>query len=262
MDDLLNSSGQPDPETMESLGPALSYTLGTLMILTAIVTILGNLLVIIIILRSPKIQTITSGFLLNLAISDLSTGIILLPFAAAVQFHQGWIYSSEWCGTLGFVYLVVGIVSTWTLASLSMERFIAVNQPLKYHQMLTKSRVWITIFMNWAFAVFMASLPYMSGSNYAYLPTYGFCLPDFFENGVVSIVILTAGICLPFVIMCLAYISIGRVACTQARRKVIECNEDHCVYVSPKNKDYRAAKILAALAGKILLSDSLFINNL
>ncbi|XP_041469282.1 probable G-protein coupled receptor No9 [Lytechinus variegatus] len=249
MDDLLNSSNQHNPESENYLGPALCYTLGTLMILTAIVTILGNLLVIIIIMRSPKIQTITSGFLLNLAIADLTTGILLLPFASAVHVHQGWIYSEEWCGILGFVYLVVGIVSTWTLASLSMERYIAVNQPLKYHQILTKSRVWITILLNWGFAVFMASVPFMSGSNYTYLPTYGFCLPDFFENGVASIVILTTGICLPFVIMCLAYISIGRVACTQARRKVIECNEDHCVYVTPKNKDYRAAKILAALAG-------------
>lgn len=246
------TTSSPELDAGHPLSPAVSYSLASLMILTTIVTILGNLLVIIIIFRSPKLQTITSGFLLNLAVSDLSTGILLLPFATSVQIQRSWIYSEPWCGIIGFAYMVVGIVSTWTLASLSMERFIAVNRPLKYHQMLTKTRVWVSIFVNWAFAVFMATVPYMAQSNYAYLPTYGFCLPNLFTNGAASIVILTTGICLPFVIMCLAYVSIGRVACTQARRKVIECNEDHCAYVTPKNKDYRAAKILAGLAGGYL----------
>ncbi|XP_072168577.1 histamine H2 receptor-like [Diadema setosum] len=251
MENLINSSEATTKVSEQDypLSQSLSYTLGSLMILTTVVTILGNLLVIIIIFRSPKIQTITSGFLMNLAIADLSTGILLLPFATSVQLNLTWIYSDQWCGILGFLYLVIGIVSTWTLASLSTERYIAVNHPLKYHQMLTRTRVWMAILLNWGCAIFMASVPFMANSKYVYLPSYGFCLPNLDTNGEAAIAILMMGICLPFVIMCFAYISIGRVACTQARRKVIECNEDHCVYVSPKNKDYRAAKILAGLAG-------------
>ena len=226
--------------------------LAVVLTLTMMVAFVGNTLVIFVIWNTRKLHTITCGFLLNLAISDLCAGVTLIPFAIAGALLRGWAFQHTIsCQFLGFLYEVLCFVSTWTLVAISVERYIAIKNPLQYHSIVTKNRAWVAIGLTWLMGVIIASIPLYQRQAYVYLKNYGFCLLNFADYKVTAILLPTLEICVPFCVLCYTYSAIGHVACTQARKKVIQCNEEHCVFVSPKKKDYRAAKILAVMAGKI-----------
>ncbi|XP_071792408.1 histamine H2 receptor-like [Asterias amurensis] len=249
----MNSTDYDDDEHLREAEDNFSILMGVLHILTIFVTTLGNILVITVIIKSHKLHTITSGFLLNLAISDLAAGLFLVPFAASTSLNLEWLYTRASCTFLGFLYTVLCFVSTWTLASISVERFIAVNNPLKYHQMINKRRVIIVIVLIWTCAMINASFAFAEQEAYVYLPQYTFCLLNYRDRIATAIIIPIIAIFIPFCLMCYTYMSIGRIACSHAKRKVVECNKDHCMFVAPKTKDYRAARILAVMAGVFLV---------
>ncbi|XP_022096032.1 histamine H2 receptor-like [Acanthaster planci] len=243
----------------ESLGQLqdseFAVFIGVLHILTILLIILGNSLVIEVIVHSHKLRTITSGLLLNLAVSDLAAGLLLLPFAAGSCLGTGWAYGQALCVLLGFLYALLCSASTWTLACISLERFIAINSPLKYHQLVSRRRAIMATALIWIGATLNALFPFAEGNQeaYTYLPQYTFCLLNYHSHLVTAIVLPLLAIFIPFGIMCYTYVSIGRIACSHAKRKIVECNKDHCMFVAPKTKDYRAAKILAVMAGVFLV---------
>ena len=53
----------------------------------------GNILVIVTIVKTKKLQTITSLFLANLAVADLCLGLSLMPVAAEVAAMGEWRHS-------------------------------------------------------------------------------------------------------------------------------------------------------------------------
>ncbi len=221
------------------------------MTLTMFIAFVGNTLVIFVIWQTRKLHTITCGFLLNLAISDLCAGLMLTPFAIAGVLLDGWVFQHMIvCQCIGFLYEVLCFVSTWTLVAISIERYIAINNPLQYHSIVTKNRAWAVITLTWLLAISIGIIPFNQRPAYVYLHQYGFCLLNYADYKITAIFLPSIEICVPSVILCYTYCSIGHVACTQARKKVIQCNEEHCVFVSPKKKDYRAAKILALMAGR------------
>ncbi|XP_038074688.1 histamine H2 receptor-like [Patiria miniata] len=247
-----NASFSPDLDN--DLSSFVSF-LAFLHILTILLTTLGNSLVITVIVRSHKLRTITSGFLLNLAVSDMAAGLFLLPFAAGSTLNPNLSYGHVPCTLLGFLYTLLCFASTWTLACISLERFVAINSPLKYHQLVDRRRAIIAIALIWLGATLNAAFPFAEQEHeaYAFLPQYTFCLLNYHSHVVTAIVIPILAIFVPLGIMCYTYVSIGRIACSHAKRKIVECNKEHCMFVAPKTKDYRAAKILAVMAGVFLV---------
>lgn len=234
-------------EEPEVISTSYTYVIMcTVLALTAMAAFLGNLMVIAVIIRTSKLHTITWCLLLNLASSDFLSAALLVPMVISIQPSNGGMPQHWLCTLIGFTYTVLAEASVWTLALLSIERYFAVNQPLHYHQRVTKHRAIVAVCSLWICALCWSSAVLLPG--YSFHRQFRMCLPML--GVAATLAFIGIGICLPFVILCCMYISIGRTAFTQAQRKVIECNEDNCRYVAPKHKDYRAVKILALLAGK------------
>ncbi|KAJ8045055.1 Adenosine receptor A2b [Holothuria leucospilota] len=227
-----------------------SYILCSVLIVTAFTAFVGNFLVIAVILRSSKLNSVTWGLLLNLAVSDILSAGLLQPLLIIIQTlpNRNVIQPKPWlCSLTGCVFEVLMEISIWTLSFLSIERYFAVKQPLHYHQRVTKQRAVKIVCTLWVSAICWGCLPFVFSTGYKFNPSYQMCLP---QLGIAATLTFTAvGILLPFVLLCCMYISIGKIAFTQAQRKVVQCTADNCTYVSPKQKDYRAVKILAILAG-------------
>ena len=246
-----NTSTSPLMVSNDEHIPDLHILLAVAMLMTMVVAFIGNTTVIVVIWNTRKLHTITCGFLLNLAFSDLCAGLFLLPFAISSTLNRGYVFQNTFfCQIIGMVYVALCFISTWTLTGISVERYIAINNPLHYHSIVTKNRAWVAMICTWLLAILISTIPFHRRPTYVYLENYAFCLLNFEDYPVIAVVLPSIEICIPFCIMCYTYVSIGHVACTQARKKIIQCNEEHCVFVSPKKKDYRAAKILALMAGK------------
>ncbi|XP_028282901.1 chemokine XC receptor 1-like [Parambassis ranga] len=96
--------------------------------IVAILSLFGNILVLIVLIRYENLKSLTNTFILNLAISDLFF-TLGLPFWA--QYHvQGWTFGDTVCKTVNFIFYVGFYSSGILLIMMTAHRYIAVMNPL------------------------------------------------------------------------------------------------------------------------------------
>ncbi|XP_017266393.1 chemokine XC receptor 1 [Kryptolebias marmoratus] len=93
-----------------------------------ILSLFGNILVLVILVKYENLKCITNTFILNLAVSDLlfTAG---LPFWA--HYHMfGWTLGNPLCLTVNFIFYVGFYSSGFLLILMTVHRYIAVINPL------------------------------------------------------------------------------------------------------------------------------------
>ncbi|XP_049444546.1 trace amine-associated receptor 13c-like [Epinephelus fuscoguttatus] len=111
----------------------------TLLCCLTVLTVMLNLLVIISISHFRQLHTPTNLILLSLAVSDLFVGLAVMPPT---------IISLQSCGFLGkitcaFLYLLgftLTSASVGNMVLISVDRYVAICDPLRYSSMITLSR--------------------------------------------------------------------------------------------------------------------------
>ncbi|XP_077864897.1 tachykinin-like peptides receptor 86C [Saccoglossus kowalevskii] len=114
---------------------------------TMLLSIVGNLVVIIVILRGRSKKSDVNIFLVNLAVADLITAIVSMPFTFTTLMYGHWIYGTVMCPTTLFVVQVTVCVSIYTLTAIGIDRYYAVVHPLKLR--VTKNRNIYVIMSIW-----------------------------------------------------------------------------------------------------------------
>ncbi|XP_061191207.1 somatostatin receptor type 2-like [Saccostrea echinata] len=106
-----------------------SNVLVVIYILIGLTGLLGNILVIYVILKSPKMRTVTNMYIFNLALSDL---IFLLHIAmiTTTTIVKHWVFGEALCKIFFTTVAITSFSSVLTLTSLSVDRYIAVCKPV------------------------------------------------------------------------------------------------------------------------------------
>ena len=133
--------------------------------------VIGNVLVIRIVHKTPDMHSVTNYLLANLAISDVMTILIIWPWFLCTT-NDFVKEMRNYCWMSVFLYINV-VVSSVTLTVLAVERYHALLKPLRSRLRLTKDKVKKIIAVIWIFGV-LISLPYVF-LNYDVTET-GFCL--------------------------------------------------------------------------------------
>ena len=98
------------------------------------VSVTGNALVCIIIVRHRRMRTVTNYFTLNLAVADLAVTCICIPFDIPVQENDyRRPYGGFLCRTLYPLQTMAMFASIFTLTAASLNRFCAIVYPFKTH---------------------------------------------------------------------------------------------------------------------------------
>ncbi|XP_020784873.2 chemokine XC receptor 1-like [Boleophthalmus pectinirostris] len=97
--------------------------------LVVILSVFGNSLVIMILVKYENIKSITNAFILNLAISDLifTAG---LPFWVYYHMNGTWTLGEVACKSVNFVFYIGFYSSGFLLIIMTIHRYIAVVSPL------------------------------------------------------------------------------------------------------------------------------------
>ena len=94
-----------------------------LYIVIFLISVIGNSMVCLVILRRRKMKTVTNYFILNLGIADLALTCICIPFDIPVQEMQyHWPYGSFMCKVLYPLQTLTLFAAVYTLTVVSLVR--------------------------------------------------------------------------------------------------------------------------------------------
>ena len=121
---------------------SLSYFTASVSVLLAIVTIPGNFLVFLAIIKDPfrQLKTPFNYFLLSLAATDLVVGTVLDPVAVTYHIDEALQLKVVDITVLHMFYFILSTASILTLAALTIDRYFAIASPIKYKTMVTSKR--------------------------------------------------------------------------------------------------------------------------
>lgn len=130
----------------------------------AILTVLGNGLVMYLITRNRKLRVIPNAFIFALALSDFLVGAVITPTDFACTY---WHPHDISCNptNLRLVFDILIHLSVTNLCSLTFDRYMAVVRPLKYHNFMSRGRVVMILAITWLSAALFPSIAYICLSN-------------------------------------------------------------------------------------------------
>ena len=165
--------------------PLFKYIIAACYILIAVVAAVGNVLVCFAILANRKLRSNpTNLFLLSLAISDLLTATLAMPFKIEFLFLQGvWKHGPIMCITYITAYFITVPTDFLTILAISVDRYKNLKDPLRRFrgkEFMTQKRALIVISIIWIYSIIWGLLPIMGWRMRGLEPIYqGFCMVPF-----------------------------------------------------------------------------------
>ncbi|KAL2082517.1 hypothetical protein ACEWY4_022335 [Coilia grayii] len=126
------------------------------LIVTAVIllTVCGNLLVIISVCHFKELHTPTNVLILSLAFSDILTGLTVMPFHFVWLIQSCWIFGAAMWTLYCFATFVLICQSVYNVTLLALDRFVALNSPFFYLDKVTVYLSFIIAFLSWLFSIF------------------------------------------------------------------------------------------------------------
>ncbi|XP_053296104.1 trace amine-associated receptor 13c-like [Pleuronectes platessa] len=181
-----------------------------------LLTVALNLLVIISISHFRQLHTTTNLLLLSLAVADFCVGVLQMP--VLLLHNQGcWYLGDLMCGAHYFLGFVVISVSVGSMVLISVDRYIAICEPMFYTSRVTLKRVKLSVCLCWMFSTVHSSwiLRDFLKEPGRLSSCYGHCVVVVnFAEGLVDLVVTLLG---PILVIVVLYLRVFAVAVSQAR---------------------------------------------
>ncbi|CDQ84981.1 unnamed protein product [Oncorhynchus mykiss] len=131
------------------LSTSIYITLYIVFSLISAVTVFLNLLVIISISHFKQLHTTTNLLILSLAVSDLLVGLIVIPVMTVAIMEPCWGFGEYFCVFHAYIACLCTSLSLGNLVLISVDRYVAVCDPLLYHSKITTTRITRCISITW-----------------------------------------------------------------------------------------------------------------
>ena len=228
------------------------------LILIMVVTFLGNFMVCLVVYLHRRLRTVTNYFIVSLAVSDLLISVLSVPFRIHQTLHNGvYCLNTALCWTWLLTDLTCACASICNLAAISVDRYIAIVHPFRYHSLMTTRVGWAVIAMVWTYSVAWAALSSFNWTNFGeeHIFTHHECRNS---DKIFYTVVTTMDFYVPLLIVLIMYGLVFRVAMNQARAVASlqpTSNRDRRGRRFSINivKEVKAAKTLAIVIGAFVI---------
>lgn len=89
-----------------------------------LMTIFGNLLVLLAVFINRHLRSTTNYFIVNLACADLLLGCFVLPFSAALEIDSDWPFGRLFCDIWAALDVLCCTASILSLCVISIDRYV------------------------------------------------------------------------------------------------------------------------------------------
>ncbi|BFZ01718.1 hypothetical protein BsWGS_04756 [Bradybaena similaris] len=171
-----------------------SVVLACVMSISAFCTVVGNIMVLLVIIRHRGMRTRTNLFLLNLAITDLLVGLLVVPFSITTLIENRWVFGDALCALNGWINGFCLITSFHTLMYISIHKYFSIVHPLSNHlklrhiiTMMISAWLWAAICSTMNVAILVVE--YKPGTSQCG-PRYPSTPETFIVHGVVQLTVM------------------------------------------------------------------------
>lgn len=127
-----------------------------------LMTIVGNILVIIAVLTSRSLKGAQNLFLVSLAAADILVATLIIPFSLANELQGYWAFSSIWCE----IYLALDVLfctsSIVHLCAIALDRYLSISRPVTYGAKRTPIRINAAIIVVWLISAVISFPPLLT----------------------------------------------------------------------------------------------------
>ncbi|KAM4693356.1 alpha-2A adrenergic receptor-like [Discoglossus pictus] len=205
-----------------------------LIIIMCLGAVAGNILVIIIITATKGFHSMASVFIINLAISDCLVGLGVMPFVALSLLYEDWSKVNELCIFVGYMSSVYCTASVLSVAAVSLDRYWAIVDCLRYDTPWTTQRTLCIITWIWVQAAITCCPPLLGWSRLAYIPSQYTCNIDWAMSASYTVFFSTISFFIPTMVLFYCYIRIVIIARKHAKK--IQILENQLQRSSPRKK--------------------------
>lgn len=142
--------------------------IGTAVILSfiIIITIVGNVLVILSVFTYKPLRIVQNFFIVSLAVADLTVAILVLPLNVAYSIRGRWDFGIHICKMWLTSDVLCCTASILNLCAIALDRYWAITDPINYAQKRTVERVLILIIGVWLLSLLISSPPLLGWNDW------------------------------------------------------------------------------------------------
>ncbi|KAM7380172.1 hypothetical protein PAMP_003485 [Pampus punctatissimus] len=225
----------------------------TLISFVSLSTVTLNLLVIISISHFRQLHNPTNLLIASLAISDLLSGAILIPLRIFIT-RTCWFLGDFMCAMCSVIILIITSSAFGNMVLISIDRYLAICDPLQYITKVTLERTKISVCLCWICSVIYNSLISVNLLTEIGLNScYGECV--YVTNSITGTVDFVFSFISPITVIIFLYMRVFLVAASQARamRSHIATVTQHSVKVTAKKSELKAASTLGIIVVVFLI---------
>ncbi|XP_059198219.1 trace amine-associated receptor 13c-like [Centropristis striata] len=233
------------PETL------LSFVLYSISVLTAVL----NLLIIISVSHFRQLHTPTNILLLSLAVSDLLVGLLLMP-VEAFQISSCWFLGDFLCSLYYYVSYIILSASVGDMVLISIDRHVAICDPLHYTTRITVNRVKVCVCLVWlcsfAYNSLFFNLDLIEKEIFVFCD--GVC--EALSDSSIADIDLVLNFIAPITVIIILYTRVFVVAVSQARAMrshITAATKQISVTKTAKKSELKAARTLGVLVVVFLM---------
>ncbi|XP_071393467.1 trace amine-associated receptor 13c-like [Centroberyx affinis] len=211
----------------------------------SLLTVALNLLVIISISHYRQLHTTTNLLLLSLAVSDFLAGFLMPVVILLVG--SCWFLGDFMCALSFFAVFTIISASVGNVVLISVDRYVAICDPLYYPTKITQRRVKICVYMCWVCSAFFGSL--ILRDHLREPGRYNSCIGECVVviNYIEGAFDLVFTFIVPITVIIVLYMRVFVVAVSQARAMrshIVADTLQHSVTVTAKKSERKAARTL------------------
>ncbi|XP_075052453.1 adenosine receptor A1 [Mixophyes fleayi] len=221
-------------------------------VLIALVSVLGNILVIWAVIVNQALRDTTFFFIVSLAVADIAVGALAIPLAILVSIGLETEFYS--CLMVACIMLILTQSSILALLAIAVDRYLRVKIPTSYRSVVTAKRAVIAITGCWVLSFIVGLVPMFGWNNINNLrkqhnSSYGEIIITCEFETVISMEYMVyfnffVWVLPPLFLMLVIYLEVFNLIQRQLNKKVSSSSKDPQKYYG---KELKIAKSLALI---------------
>uniref|UniRef100_A0A3B4G5P4 G-protein coupled receptors family 1 profile domain-containing protein n=1 Tax=Pundamilia nyererei TaxID=303518 RepID=A0A3B4G5P4_9CICH len=221
----------------------------------SLLTVTLNLLVIIAVSHFRQLHSPTNILLLSLAVADFLVGLLFMP-GEILRNTACWFLGQLTCSLYNYVSYIITSASVGNMVLISVDRYVAICDPLHYPTRITERRVKLCVCLCWLCSVFYCYVILIDDLSQPgkHNSCYGKCI--IIIEFIAGFVDLVLSFIIPLTVIIVLYMRVFVVAVSQARAmrsQVTAVTLQLSVTLTAKKSELKAAKTLGVLVLVFLL---------